>query len=187
MKLVGARTLCRTKIFEVTEEHVIEPGGIQVRRVVVRHGPSAVMIPVDGQGRVLLVRQFRLPAGRCIWELPAGRVNVGETPLQAARRELLEETGYRARRWRKLLSFYPTPGYVTERMHMFLATELAPGVARPEADERIRCRWFSPAEIRAWLRAGRIVDGKTLVGLWLWGQTREQGRAQSRESSGSGC
>ncbi len=168
MKLIASRTLCRTPIFTVTEDHVLEPGGVEVRRAVVRHGPSAVMIPVDEEGRVLLVRQFRLPAGRAIWELPAGRVNPGETPLQAARRELLEETGYRARRWRKLLSFYPTPGYVTERMHLFVARDLQAGRARPDDDERIRCRWFSRAELSAWLRAGRLVDGKTLVGLLLW-------------------
>jgi ADP-ribose pyrophosphatase len=172
MKVIASRTLCRTKIFTVTEDHVLEPGGVEVRRAVVRHGPSAVMIPVDGKGRVLLVRQFRLPAGRAIWELPAGRVNPGETPLQAARRELLEETGYRARRWRKLLSFYPTPGYVTERMHLFLARDLQPGRARPDDDERIRSRWFSRAELRAWLRAGRLADGKTLVGLLVWEQAR---------------
>lgn len=172
MKLLSSRTLCRTAIFAVTEDHVLEPGGIQVRRAVVRHPPSAVMIPVDGKGRVLLVRQFRLPVGRAIWELPAGRVNPGETPLRAARRELLEETGYRARRWRKLISFYPTPGYVTERMHLFVATELMPGPPRPDHDEHIHCRWFSPAELRRWLRAGRILDGKTLAGLLLFQQAR---------------
>ncbi len=172
MKVLATRTLCRTKIFTVTEEWVVEPGGIEVRRAVVRHGPSAVMIPVDRKGRVLLVRQYRLPAGKSVWELPAGRVNPGETPLQAARRELLEETGYRARRWKKLLSFYPTPGYVTERMHLFVAADLEPGPARPDPDERIARRWFSPSEIQSWLRTGRIVDGKTLVGLLLWRQTR---------------
>lgn len=168
MKTLASRTLCRTKIFAVTEEHVVEPGGIEVRRIVVRHGPSAVILPVDARGRVLLVRQFRLPAGGSIWELPAGRVNTGETPLAAARRELLEETGLRARRWKKLLAFYPTPGYVTERMHLFLAQDLEPGQPRPDEDERIRCRWFNRRELASWLRAGRIVDGKTLVGLLLW-------------------
>lgn len=168
MKPLSSRTLCRTKLFTVTEDQVREPGGIEVRRLVVRHGPSAVMIPVDEKGRVLLVRQFRLPAGRAIWELPAGRVNAGERPLQAARRELLEETGYRARRWKKLLSFYPTPGYDTELMHLFLARDLVAGPAHPDDDERIRCRWFTPREIETWLKAGRFRDAKTLVGLLLW-------------------
>ncbi|MGB9605830.1 MAG: NUDIX hydrolase [Bryobacteraceae bacterium] len=168
MKTLTSRTLCRTKIFSVTEDHVIEPGGVEARRVVVRHGPSAVIIAVDSRRRVLLVRQFRLPAGASIWELPAGRVNPGEQPLAAARRELLEETGYRARRWKKLIAFYPSPGYVTERMHVFLATSLQRGEAKPDEDERIRCRWFSRRELAVWLRAGRLVDGKTLVGLLLW-------------------
>lgn len=180
MKRLGSRTLCRTKIFTVTEDHVIEPGGVAVRRAVVRHGPSAVIIPVDSAGRVLLVRQFRLPVQAAIWELPAGRVNQGETPLQAARRELREETGYRARRWKKLLAFYPTPGYVTEHMHVFLATELEAGAARPDEDERIRCRWFTRKHLEAWLDAGRIRDGKTLVGLLIW--LRMAGRTDKRRT-----
>lgn len=168
MKLLASRRLCETKIFSVTEDHLIEPGGIRVRRAVVRHGPSAVVIAVDEQGRVLLVRQFRWPVKRAIWELPAGRVNADETPLQAARRELLEETGHRARRWKKLLSFYPSPGYVTERMHLFVATGLSAGAQRLEEDERIHCRWLSRGEIEQWLEAGRFEDAKTLVGLLLW-------------------
>jgi len=176
MKILASRTLCRTKIFHVTEEHVVEPGGVEAQRAVVRHGPSAVVIAVDAGERVLLVRQFRFPAGGRLWELPAGRVNPGETPLAAARRELLEETGYRARRWKKLLAFYPSPGYVTERMHLYLARGLEPGEARPDDDERIRCRWFSRRELAAWLRSGRIVDGKTLVGLLLWERTRRRSK-----------
>ncbi|MCS7314009.1 MAG: NUDIX hydrolase [Bryobacterales bacterium] len=174
MKTLASRTLCRTKIFSVTEEHVVEPGEIEVRRAVVRHGPSAVILAVDRRERVLLVRQFRLPAGAALWELPAGRVHAGETPLAAARRELLEETGVRARRWKKLLAFYPSPGYVTERMHLYLARDLVAGEARPDEDERIRTRWFTRQELTARLRTGRIVDGKTLVGLlwWLAGGTR---------------
>jgi ADP-ribose pyrophosphatase len=176
MKILASRTLCRTKIFDVTEEHVVEPGGVEALRAVVRHGPSAVVVAVDAGERVLLVRQFRLPAGGSLWELPAGRVNRDETPLAAARRELLEETGYRARRWKKLLAFYPSPGYVTERMHLYLATGLKRGEARPDDDERIRCRWFSRRELADRLRSGRIVDGKTLVGLLLWERLRRSSK-----------
>jgi ADP-ribose pyrophosphatase len=172
VKVLTSRTLCRTRIFEVTEDHVLEPGGVEASRAVVRHGPSAVIVAVDAHDRVLLVRQYRFPAGALLWELPAGRVNPGETPLAAARRELLEETGYRARRWKKLLAFYPSPGYVTERMHLYLATDLEAGEAAPDEDERIRCRWFSRRELAAWLRAGCLVDGKTLVGLLFWERTR---------------
>ncbi len=167
MKLVSSRERYRCSILRVTEDHAIEPGGVEIRRVVVRHGASAVMMPVDAKGRVLLVRQYRLPAGRALWELPAGRADPGESPLAAARRELEEETGYRARHWKKLVAFYPSPGFLTEKMTIFLATGLIAGLARPMEDERIECRWFTRRELDARIRAGKIIDGKTLVGLML--------------------
>ena len=104
---------------------------------IVRHAGSAVMMAVDEKKRILLVRQYRLPAGMAMWELPAGRLDPGEKPLQAAKRELIEETGYRARKWRKLASFYASPGYVAEKMTIFLATDLIAGEAQPMEDERI--------------------------------------------------
>ena len=165
--IVSTRELLRTRIFAVTREKAVEPGGITIDREIVRHSGSAVMMPRDGRGRILLVRQFRLPAKRRLWELPAGRLDQGETPLRAAQRELVEETGYRARRWTRLVSFYPSPGYCDEQMTVYLAEELAPGAARPEADESIESRWFTTAQLRQMIRAGRIADGKTLVGILL--------------------
>ena len=103
--------------------------------------------------------------GRFLWELPAGSIDPGETALQAARRELAEETGYRSRSWRKLVEFYPSPGFLTEKMTVFLARDIRPGPPRPEADERILARAFPMAEILPLVRAGKIVDAKTLVGL----------------------
>jgi len=147
---------------------------MEIRRVVVRHGESAVMLPVDEKGRLLLVRQFRLPAGRSIWELPAGRADPGETVLAAAKRELAEETGYRARRWKKLISFYASPGFLTEKMTIFLAAGLVAGDARPMDDERIECRWFTPTELDAVIRAGKIIDGKTLIGFLAWQRLGDQ-------------
>jgi ADP-ribose pyrophosphatase len=102
-----------------------------------------------------------------LWELPAGRLDPGDSPLAAARRELAEETGYRARRWKRLASFYPSPGYTSERMTLYLAENLVEGAARPEHDESIRCRWFAPRQLLRMIRDGRLQDAKTLVGL-LW-------------------
>ncbi len=172
MKLLSSRLCCRTPIFRVTLDHAVGPGGFEIRRAIVHHGGSAVMLPVDARGRILLVRQYRLAARASLWELPAGRVDKGEKLLAAAKRELLEETGYRARRWRKLASFYASPGYVSEKMTIFVATGLSPGVAQPMEDERITCRWFAPRELEAWIRAGRIRDAKTLIGLLLWRRRR---------------
>ncbi len=167
MKITRSRLVTRNPIFWVTEERAVAPDGFEIRRSIVNHRGSAVMMAVDEHGRVLLVRQYRLPARASLWELPAGRLDEGETPLQAARRELLEETGYRARRWKKLVTYYASPGYVSEKLTIFLATELTRGAAQPMEDERIRCRWFTRQELDAWLRAGKIRDAKTLIGLLL--------------------
>lgn len=172
MKLIHSRVRYRCPIFTVTEDHAIEPGGMEIRRVVVNHGGSAVMMPVDEKNRVLLVRQYRLPARASLWELPAGRVDPGETLLAAAKRELVEETGYRARHWKKLVSFYASPGYVSEKMTIFLATGLTAGQARPMEDERIRCRWFTAGELDALIGSGKIIDAKTLIGCLAWERYR---------------
>jgi ADP-ribose pyrophosphatase len=98
MKVVSSRERYRCGLFWVTEDHAKDSTGFEIRRSIVRHAGSAVMMAVDARDRILLVRQYRLPASADLWELPAGRLDPGEKPLQAARRELLEETGFRARR-----------------------------------------------------------------------------------------
>jgi len=103
-----------------------------------------------------------------MWELPAGRLDPGEKPLQAAKRELIEETGYRARKWRKLAAFYASPGFVAEKMTIFLATDLIAGEAQPMEDEKIEARWFTSQEIERMLRSGKILDGKTMIGYLTW-------------------
>lgn len=174
MKVISSVERFASPIFRVTEDHAVDPGGFEIHRAIVQHRGSAVMMAVDERDRILLVRQYRLPARRYLWELPAGRLDEGESALAAARRELAEETGYRARRWRKLVSYYPTPGYVAERMTIFLATSLTAGEAAPMDDERITSRWFTPAQIEAALRAGRILDGKTIIGYLTWRETRSK-------------
>ena len=137
MKVISSVEKYKNKLFSVSEEHAVEPGGFEIRRAIVHHVGSAVMMAVDDRKRILLVRQYRLPARASLWEIPAGRLDPGETPLQAAKRELSEETGYRAKKWKKLVMFYPSPGYVAEKMTIFVATELTAGKATPMDDERI--------------------------------------------------
>jgi ADP-ribose pyrophosphatase len=168
MKLISSTELNHTPIFRVTMDRAIDPDGFEIKRAIVQHGGSAVMMPVDERGRILLVRQYRLPARQYLWELPAGRLDEGETPLKAARRELAEETGYRARRWEKLAVFFPSPGFLSEKMTIFLATGLTSGDAQPMEDERIQTRWFSPREIDDWIKAGKILDAKTMIGFLRW-------------------
>jgi ADP-ribose pyrophosphatase len=169
MKIKSSRKVYTCRLFSVTEDEAVDSKTkFEIKRSVVRHDGSAVMMAVDEKKRILLVRQYRLPAARYLWELPAGKVDEGETPLQAARRELIEETGYRARKWQKLSSFFPSPGYVGERMTIYLATELTAGTATPMADERIEARWFTRRELADMIRSGKIEDGKTIIGFLTW-------------------
>jgi len=177
MKLISSQEICRTPIFWVTMDHAVDPGGFEIKRAVVQHGGSAVMMPVDEKGRVLLVRQYRLPARAYMWELSAGRVDPGETPLKTAKRELIEETGFRAKKWTKLGSFFASPGYVAERMTIFVAQDLTAGEATPMEDERIETRWFTSREVAAMIESGRIQDAKTIVGFSLWKMKRRGARA----------
>src|ERR1700730_1911487 len=151
MKLISSKELIRTPIFYVTQDRAIDPDGFEIKRAIVKHNGSAVMMPVDERRRVLLVRQYRVPARRYLWEFLAGRIDPGETPLKAARRELAEETGYRAKKWQKLAVFYPSPGFLAEKMTIFLATSLTAGAAEPMEDERIETRWFTAREIDDWI------------------------------------
>ncbi len=156
------------RVVKLRLDRVVEPGGVEATRELVTHPGSVVVLPVLPGSRVLLIRQYRYAARQKLWELVAGGLEPGETPLKAARRELLEETGYSARQYRRIMSFFPTPGFVAEQMHLVLAADLTPGKAQPESDERIETRIFSVPELRRMLQSNRIRDGKTLVGLfWL--------------------
>src|SRR5580700_3159294 len=156
MKITSSKEVYRCRVFRVTEDEAGDGSGWSIKRSVIRHPGSAVMIAVDKKDRVLLVRQYRLPAAQYLWELPAGKVDEGETVAQAAKRELIEETGLRAKKWKKLAAFYPSPGYVQEKMTIFLATGLTEGEARPMEDERIETRWFAKKDLAELIRKNKI-------------------------------
>jgi ADP-ribose pyrophosphatase len=172
MKIISSVQKYTNRLFTVTEDQAVEPGGFEIKRAIVHHRGSAVMMPVDDRKRVLLVRQYRLPAQGFLWELPAGSVDPGEKPLQTAKRELKEETGYRAKNWTKLISFFPSPGFLAEKMTIFLATGLTPGEATPMGDERIETRWFTAKEIETAIDSGKILDAKTMLGYLFWKRSR---------------
>lgn len=168
MKLLSSKEIYRCGLFQVVEEVAEGRDGFRMKRAVVHHPGSAVVLVVDENERVLLVRQYRLPARKRIWELPAGKIDEGETALAAAKRELREETGYRAGRWKKLASYWASPGFLAERMNVYLATELAPGEAAPMEDERIEMRWFTGEEMDELIAGGKMDDGKTMIGYLAW-------------------
>jgi ADP-ribose pyrophosphatase len=168
MKIVSSKELLKNKLFTVTDEVAHDPDGFEIHRSIVRHPGSAVMLPVDEKDRILLVHQFRLPAEQKLWEIPAGRLDPGETPLKAAKRELEEETGIKAKKWVKLASFYASPGYVAEKMNLFLALDLKQGEQNLMDDERIEIEWFSKKRLREMIHNGEIKDAKTIVAFYLW-------------------
>lgn len=170
-RLISSRTVYRGPVFTVSTDHVEEPNGVRARRDVIHHSGSVVVLAVDDSAatpRVLLERQYRHAASDYLWELPAGRIDPGEKELHAAKRELLEETGYTALKWRRILKFYASPGFVAETMSVFLATGLRAGEAQPEEDEVIYKRMVPlPAAVRM-VMSGTIRDSKTIASvLWL--------------------
>ena len=168
MKITSSKEVYSCNLFRVTEDEGVDKTGWKMKRSVVRHRGSAVMMAVDDRGRIMLVRQYRLPANDYLWELPAGKVDKGEKPLQTAKRELIEETGLRAKKWKKLVTFFPSPGYVEEQMTIYLATGLTQGESKPMEDEHIETRWFRKKDLRTALRSNKIVDGKTMIAFLYW-------------------
>jgi ADP-ribose pyrophosphatase len=170
-KIISSRVSFKGPVFSVTTDMVEEPGGVRARRDVVRHSGSIVILAVDGAGKnpsLLLERQYRHAAQAMLWELPAGRIDPGERELPAAKRELLEETGYTAGNWKKIMQFYVSPGFLDETMSIYLARNLEAGIAQPEEDERIMTRFFALSQAKQMALRGVIRDAKTIAGIfWL--------------------
>ena len=168
----GARTLEHRRLYSgqvlaLDLDQVEEPGGVVATREVVRHRGSVAALPVHADGRVVLIRQYRYAVDQLVWEIPAGRLDPGETPERGARREVEEEVGLHAGRLEPISTFYTTPGFCDETMHLFRATDLREVPPRPEADERIEARVFALDEARAMIQRGEVREGKTIVALLL--------------------
>jgi len=170
VKLLSSKRVYKGPVFSVVTDYVQE-GEYHGRRDVIRHPGSIVVLGIkDHAARdplILLERQYRHVVGRRIWELPAGRIDPGESRLAAAKRELLEETGYTARRWRRAFHFYASPGFLDEQMHVYIAEGLTPGEAAPEEDEQIATRLLPLSQAVRMVLRGQIFDAKTMAAL-LW-------------------
>jgi len=172
-EVLSSETVFDGPLFRVSRDRLVEPGGKQATRDIVRHNGSVVILALDKEKNkrdpwVVVERQYRHAANHYLWELPAGKLEAGEDPLQGAQRELVEETGYHAKKWKPLIEYYASPGFLGESMIVFVAEGLVAGDAHPEDDEQIAFRLVKLSELLKLIEKGAIVDGKTLTALLLY-------------------
>jgi len=165
LKVLKSEMVYEGPIFGLRRDEVVEPNGVRAQREVITHPGSVVVLPVLKDGRILMIRQYRYAAKQYLWELVAGRIDKGETVREAAARELREETGYRAKRFRLILELFPTPGFLEERMHLLLAEGLTEGEAQPEEDEKIFSHAYKLHELKRMMRTGELRDAKSIAGI----------------------
>jgi len=182
-KVLSSEVVFQCSQFKVLHDKLIEPGGRENERDVIRHNGSVVILALDNSKKkgnsknkkdpwIVMERQYRHAAQQYLWELPAGKIEPGEDPLEAGKRELAEETGYRAKKWRPLVEYYASPGFVGESMKVFLAEGLEAGAAHPEADEQIELRLVKLSEVLKMIEKGAILDGKTLSSVLLYARIK---------------
>jgi ADP-ribose pyrophosphatase len=171
--LISSEVVFECPLFRVRHDQIVEPGGKPAERDVIRHNGSVVILALDNSKNkkdpwVVIERQYRHAANQYLWELPAGKLDAGEEPLEGAQRELEEETGYRAKKWRPLVEYYASPGFLGESMKVFIAEGLISGDAHPEEDEQIEMRLVRLSDVIKMIEKGAILDGKTLTSILLY-------------------
>jgi ADP-ribose pyrophosphatase len=177
--LLSSEVVYQGPLFSVRHDKLIEPGGKRNERDVIRHNGSVVILAIDSSKSksdpwIVLERQYRHAANQYLWELPAGKLEAGEDPLAGAQRELAEETGYRAKKWRPLVEYYASPGFLGESMKVFLAEGLQPGETHLEEDEEIELRLVKLSELLKMIEKGAILDGKTLTSVLLYARLQSR-------------
>jgi len=164
-EILRSEMIYQGRVFGLRRDEVVEPSGLRATREVITHPGSVVVLPVLPDGRIVMIRQYRHATRQYLWELVAGRKEPEETPKQGAARELLEETGYRAKRFKVFLDVFPTPGFLEERMYLLLAEGLTAGEAQPEEDEKIEVRPFKLKALKQMIKSGRLQDAKSIAGI----------------------
>ena len=163
---ISSRTIYRGRVLKLHVDRVKLANGRETTREIVEHPGAAAIIPILDNGKLLVVKQYRAATHRQLMEIPAGTLEPGESPLSCAKRELVEETGYAARRIRKLFSCYLAPGYSTEKIHFFLATRLIPTKGKQEEDESIATQAIDLRQALRAIEHGKIQDAKTISALY---------------------
>ncbi len=170
--VVRSEEAFRGKAFAVRRDEVLRPDGRTMLVEVVEHPGAITLVPVDGEGRIWFVRQYRHPAGEVLLELPAGTLDEGEDPVACAQRECREETGMAPGRLVPLGDFYMAPGYSSERITVFLAQELSSQPLAPDEDEDLHVERLTEREVDDLIEKGALRDAKSLAGLHLWSAYR---------------
>jgi ADP-ribose pyrophosphatase len=178
-RLISSVTVYQGPLFRIQHDQLIEPDGLKSERDVIRHNGSVVILAMDTSKSkknpwIVIERQYRHAANQYLWELPAGKLDPGEEALVGAKRELAEETGYSAKKWKPLVTYFASPGFLGESMIVFQAEGLVAGDARPEEDEKIEFRLVKLNEVLKMIDKGEIKDGKTLTSVLLY--ARKTGR-----------
>ena len=160
-------TLHHGRVFNLVRENVTLTNGVTVDLDMVDHPGASAMVPFSDKSTIILIRQYRHAVGDCIWEIPAGTLDLDETPLECAKRELIEETGFSASMWQKMGEISPVPGHSNERIHMFLAANLVSSEQNLDKDEMLNVHKVKIDDAIEMIHTGKIQDGKTIAGLFL--------------------
>ena len=182
VKVLSSQVAFDGPLFRVYREEVREAGNKTSHRDIIRHNGSVVILAVDDSSKkdplIVMERQYRHATGQYLWEVPAGKMDEGEERLAAAKRELKEETGYRAKKWTKLVRYFASPGFLGEWMQVFLAEGLIAGEAEPEEDELLEVVLVPLSEILRKIDEGKILDGKTLVSVQMYARLRAKKKSR---------
>ena len=173
MRVEAEREICQARIIRVVAKDLVLPNGRRTTFTIVEHPGAVAIVPVHANGDVVLLKQFRPSIDEELYEIPAGTMEKGEAPLATAKREIIEETGFKARQWSKVSEFYSAPGFCTELMHLYIARGLSPASADGDADEILKPVRMSLDDSLKLIRTGKIRDAKTIAGLLIYhGQRR---------------
>ena len=185
VEVISSKLSYEGPLFNVYTDEILEKGR-KVMRDVVRHNGSVVILAIDDRESkrdplIVMERQYRHAAREYLLEVPAGKLEEGENALAGAKRELLEETGFRAARWRKLVRYFASPGFLGEWMQVFLAEGLTVGEAQPEYDEQLEIDLIPLSKLLGMVQAGKVHDGKTLISVMLYDRLRRMEKKKNRK------